>query len=236
MRKKLFIFCACIASVALVSCASKSKETTISEFNTDVPKATEEVLINKTETPIINPTSTLELADTQKATAATESTTVSKATHSSIPTAVLEPTYTPKPVALEPTHTPKPTLSPEEQKKKKITKKIINIIMTWNDISINKISIDPNLKTSKENDYIVSLYLTYNKKDTSGTIKDMLKFYNTEIGFMADDLTSISELTIFWKVPYLNSDGTNIARANLLRNSSVLYPEEEWFDNLIFKY
>lgn len=103
------------------------------------------------------------------------------------------------------------------------------------DVSINDITINENLGTDDENDFVVLAYLSFDVKNTAQTTKKMLNLLNNEIGTNMAKIDNISELTIFWEVPYLNQSQDNIAKANLLRNDEGLYFEEEWYDSSIFE-
>lgn len=102
-------------------------------------------------------------------------------------------------------------------------------------VSINNITINENSGTDDENDYIVLAYLSFDMKNSAEMTKKMLYLLNNEIGANMAEIDSISELTIFWEVPYLNQLHDNVSKVNLLRNDSGFYFEEEWYDSLIFE-
>lgn len=101
-------------------------------------------------------------------------------------------------------------------------------------VSITSISINENLGTDEENDFVVLAYLSFDVKNKPKTTKEMLNLLNNEIGVNMAEIDNISELTIFWEVPYLNSSHDNVAKANLLRNDKGFYFEEEWYNSSIF--
>lgn len=112
---------------------------------------------------------------------------------------------------------------------------IINNSTPNTDVSITDITINDNLGTDEKNDYIVLAYLSFDVKNRAKTAKEMLNILNNEIGYNMAKINNVSELTIFWQVPYLKESGNNIAKANLKRNDKGFYFEEEWYDSSIFE-
>lgn len=113
-------------------------------------------------------------------------------------------------------------------------KSVIRNSTSRTNVSITSISINENLGTDEENDFVVLAYLSFDVKNKPNTTKEMLTLLNNEIGVNMAEIDNISELTIFWEVPYLNSSNDNVAKANLLRNEKGFYFEEEWYDSSIF--
>lgn len=102
------------------------------------------------------------------------------------------------------------------------------------DATISDISVNENLGTDNEDDYIALIYLSFDAKNTPRTSKDMINLITNEVAYNLVKVNNISEITIFWTVPYLSSSNNNIAKANLLRNKSGFYFADEWYDPAIF--
>lgn len=74
-----------------------------------------------------------------------------------------------------------------------------HINKNYKDTDIDSITIN--------NDSIALVHLTWNVKNTAGTTKDMLKMYSDDLAAtMAAEHKELTEIAVFWKVPYLSSD------------------------------
>lgn len=119
--------------------------------------------------------------------------------------------------------------TPEQQIEAK-AKEIINELRTT---SVKEIKVNQHMGTDDPDDFLVLIHLSFDAKNTVKTTRDMLDLYNNEIGARLADVDRVSELTIFWEVPYL-ADG-NIAKANLVKVDAGMAFEDVWFDGRIFK-
>lgn len=103
------------------------------------------------------------------------------------------------------------------------------------DVSIDDISVNENLGTDASDDYIALIYLSFNAKNPSNTAKKMIDLINNEIAYNMAEVENISEISIFWTVPYLNSSDSNIAKASFSRNDDGFYFTDEWYDPTVFE-
>lgn len=78
--------------------------------------------------------------------------------------------------------------------------------------TIDKITINEDLGTEENGDYIALIYLTWDQKNTGKTSKEVLDLYSSDMAARAyNDLPEISELVAFWTVPYLNNGSAKIS-------------------------
>lgn len=120
-----------------------------------------------------------------------------------IETDSIEVTTAPETVAEEPTTEPV-VLSEKEQIEKVLNDRIIEKY-TYTDI--DSITINDNLGTDEEGDYVALVYLTWNVKNSGKTSKEMLKMYSADLAAtLAEQNETVKELAIFWTVPYLNDN------------------------------
>ena len=82
----------------------------------------------------------------------------------------------------------------------------------YHDTKIDSITVNPNMGTEKDDDYIALVRLTWNVKNSAKTSKEMLDMYSSDMAArMYKDLPEIQELAVFWTVPYLNNGNAKIS-------------------------
>ncbi len=70
---------------------------------------------------------------------------------------------------------------------------------------IDGITVNDDLGTEKENDYIALVYLTWNTRNSGKLSKTVLKMYSDDLAAtLAEGNDSVQEIAVFWTVPYLN--------------------------------
>lgn len=70
---------------------------------------------------------------------------------------------------------------------------------------IDGITINDDLGTEKEDDYIALVHLTWNTRNSGKLSKTVLKMYSDDLAAtLAEENDSVQEIAIFWTVPYLN--------------------------------
>ncbi len=70
---------------------------------------------------------------------------------------------------------------------------------------IDGITINDDLGTEEENDYIALVHLTWNTRNSGKLSKEVLKMYSDDLAAaLAKENNSVREIAIFWTVPYLN--------------------------------
>lgn len=86
----------------------------------------------------------------------------------------------------------------------------------YHDTTIDSVTVNPNLGTEKEGDYIALVRLTWHTKNSGKTSKEMLDMYSSDMAArMYKDLPEVQELAVFWTVPYLNGSAKiSFERAN----------------------
>ena len=97
--------------------------------------------------------------------------------------------------------------------KGEITNAIENRVSSqYTSTDIDRITINEDAGTSSSGDYIALVYLTWNVKNTGKTSKEMLRMYSDDLAAtVAKECPSVTEIAVFWTVPYLNDAGAKCA-------------------------
>lgn len=116
----------------------------------------------------------------------------------------------------------------------KIKKKIIEIAtVSYSDTSLYNIDVNENLGTDDENDYIVLAYPKWNVKNTASTTQEMLSMYSSDLAAkVGSELTNVSEITIFWTVPYYSETET-VLKYTYTRDGSKMFLTDTMVSNLL---
>ena len=94
----------------------------------------------------------------------------------------------------------------------KIKNKIAEYAKEYTDTTIDNITINDDLGTEKEGDYVVLVNLTWNTKNSGKTSQEMLDMYSSDMAArMHSDLPEVQELAVFWTVPYLNNGSAKVS-------------------------
>ena len=104
-----------------------------------------------------------------------------------------------------------------EDEDTKVVNKVREYVKKYLDTKIDDITVNPDLGTEKNDDYVVLVRLTWNVKNSSEQSKKMLEMYSEDMAArMYQDLPEVQELAVFWTVPYLNNGNAKISfeRAN----------------------
>ena len=96
---------------------------------------------------------------------------------------------------------------------------------------IDGITINDDLGTEKEDDYIALVYLTWNTRNSGKLSKTVLKMYSDDLAAtLAEENDSVQEIAIFWTVPYLKGS----AKCSYERKNSEMYVADMYWDS-VFK-
>ena len=83
----------------------------------------------------------------------------------------------------------------------------VNVVLenyTYTDIDL--MTINENLGTDEDGDYIILARLTWNQKNGASTTEDVLTLYSNDFAArIGMDQTSVVEIAIFWTIPYLDN-------------------------------
>lgn len=80
------------------------------------------------------------------------------------------------------------------------------IVEKYTYTNIDEITINDDLGTDKEGDYIALVYLTWEQKNSGKTSKEVLTMYSNDLAAtVAKENSNVQEIAIFWTVPYLNN-------------------------------
>ena len=109
-------------------------------------------------------------------------------------------------------HTSAPLVSVEpsyedDSNEKKLQDYAVKIITeNYTYTNINSISINENLGSEEDGDYIILARLTWNQKNRGATSRDMLSMYSSDFAArIGMDQPSVKEVAIFWTIPYLDN-------------------------------
>lgn len=102
--------------------------------------------------------------------------------------------------------------TPENRAKEKIKA----YVSEYAETTIDDITLNPDLGTEKDGDYVALVRLTWNRKNSGKTSKEMLDMFSSDMAAkMYSDLPEVQELAVFWTVPYLNGSAKiSFERAN----------------------
>ncbi len=116
----------------------------------------------------------------------------------------------------------------EKEKVEKKVKEYIDENYTYTEL--DSITLNENLGTDDDEDYIAMVYLTWNQKNSGNTSKKMLDLYSSDMAArMYDDMPEIQELAVFWTVPYLNNGSAKISFER--SNSGMKYTDTNFDSN-----
>ena len=125
----------------------------------------------------------------------------------------------------------------EEVEKKEINldeeiEKIVeNIVKNdLNSTEINKIGVNENMGL-EDGSYIVLPHLKWNVKNKEKTTREMLEMYSDHLAAKLADESDISEITVFWEVPY-HKEGDNIAKFMYERSGNGMAKTDNWYDSV----
>lgn len=81
---------------------------------------------------------------------------------------------------------------------------------------IDRITINDDLGTDADGDYIALVYLTWDQTNTGTKSKKMLKMCSSDLAAtLAKQNSSVNEIAIFWTVPYLNDTAKCSCKRNI---------------------
>lgn len=119
---------------------------------------------------------------------------------------------------------PKQELSREDKLKERATKIIKD---DFNKTTVKEIQVNKNMGLD-DGSYIVLPYLKWDVKNSKKTTKEMLEMYSDHLAATLAEEGDISEITVFWEVPY-HVEGDNIAKFNYTKNGDSMAIGERWY-------
>lgn len=135
----------------------------------------------------------------------------------------------------DPTATPKPSKKlTKKQKVKKKKDKIREVIEDrifeeYDQTRVDHVSINEDLGTKKDGDYIALVYLIWNVKNSGSMSKRMISMYSEDLAAtVGKECSNVQEITIFWTVPYLDDAS---AKCSYERKSGGMYETDTMFDS-----
>lgn len=98
---------------------------------------------------------------------------------------------------------------------------------------VEKITINKNLGTEDDGDYIALVYLTWNVKNGPDTTKRMMAMYSEDFAARTGtNLPNVSEVCIFWKIPYYDESDT-LVKYSYARKGAGMYQTDEFVSGKI---
>lgn len=95
---------------------------------------------------------------------------------------------------------------------------------------IDSITLNPDLGTDIETDYIALVNLTWNVQNSAKTSKKMLEMYSDDLAATVySECPDVQELAIFWTVPYHSNAN---AKKSYERRSDGMYLTDTMFDQV----
>ena len=103
----------------------------------------------------------------------------------------------------------------------------INDEYTYSDI--DRITINEDLGTDVESDYIALVYITWTQQNSGETSKEVLKLYSDDLAAtVAQKCDNVQEIAVFWTVPYLNNAK---AKCSYEQKNGNMYEMDMMWDN-----
>lgn len=112
-------------------------------------------------------------------------------------------------------------LSPEDEVKISLE----NLIRhgDYTSTRVSRISINENLGTAEGGDYVALVYLEWGVKNDADLTEIILEMYSSDLAArIGTDIFSISELAVFWVVPYYSADLTAL-KCSYSRSGDKMY-------------
>lgn len=95
---------------------------------------------------------------------------------------------------------------------------------------IESLTINENLGTEEDGDYIILAKLTWNQKNKASTSLNMLSMYSSDFAArIGADQPSVNEVTIFWTIPYLENAN---AKWSYERSDYGMYLSDSMMDSV----
>ncbi len=99
--------------------------------------------------------------------------------------------------------------------------------------TVSNITVNENLGTDTEGDYILLVDLTWDVKNSKDTTKKMLAMYSQDFAArVGTDLQNVSEVTAFWKVPHY-SKTDNVVKYTYTRKDNGMYQTDAMISTLL---
>lgn len=130
----------------------------------------------------------------------------------------------------KPEQEPEPSLSHSQE----ISQALTDIVeQNYASTEVSDITINENLGTDAADDYVALVTLTWSVKNGPDLTKKMLAMYSEDYAArIASDISEISELCIFWIVPYY-SDTDTIAKYAYERRKKGMYEADVMISELL---
>ncbi len=123
---------------------------------------------------------------------------------------------------------PKQEASKPATPEDKIKDRVKQYVKDYNKTDINDITVNPDLGTEKDGDYVVLVRLTWNEMNSGETSQKMLEMYSSDMAArMYNDLPEVQELAVFWTVPYINGQ----AKVSFERTNGGMAFTDQAYDN-----
>jgi len=126
--------------------------------------------------------------------------------------------------------TPEATLTPEQQIEADLRKIVED---NYSSTDMTELTLNENLGTEDEDDYVALVYLTWDVPNSANTTKQMLALYSEDLAArVGSDLEAITDLAIFWTVPYY-SETTAAAKYSYERTDEGMYQTDVVVNSII---
>lgn len=100
-------------------------------------------------------------------------------------------------------------------------------------VSVEDIEVNQDFGNDKKDQYIALVHLSFDLKNSSATTKKMIELYSEDLAArLAEEDRSISELSVFWKAPYIDEDET-LAKFSYKRSGEKMVTSEKNYSQLL---
>lgn len=101
------------------------------------------------------------------------------------------------------------------------------------DTVVDTLTINENAGTDDDGDFIALAYLTWNVKNKADTTKEMLAMYSEDLAArVGTDLPEVSELSVFWTVPYHDESNTAV-KYTFERKGEGMYETDKMISSVL---
>ncbi|MEC0271938.1 hypothetical protein [Peribacillus frigoritolerans] len=117
----------------------------------------------------------------------------------------------------------------ESSREEEIEETVNSIIdKNYSHTTVNEMEVNENLGLN-DGSYIVLPYLKWDAMNNAKRTKNLIEMYSDDLAANLAEEDDISELTIFWEVPY-HLEGKNVAKFTYTKNGDSMSIGERWYD------
>ncbi|MEK5500468.1 hypothetical protein [Bacillus sp. FSL M8-0168] len=124
--------------------------------------------------------------------------------------------------------------SPSENETSDTRNKIEDLVNEHlKNVSVEDVEVNQDLGNDKNDQYIALVHLSFDLKNSLATTKKMIELYSGDLAArLAEEDRNISELSVFWKAPYIDEAET-LAKFSYKRSGEKMVTSERNYSQLL---